>query len=87
MSGSWPMSTRKYYSSIWHLWGKDTVGTVENPWESGVSVASKSRILELRAALYEIRRLIEADAPKSEISERITRELAHREWSIVDGEH
>lgn len=80
------MSTRKYYSSIWHLWGKDAVGAVENPWEAGVSRESESRILQLRAALWEIRRLIQEGTDRKEICERITHELEYREWSIVDDE-
>jgi hypothetical protein len=85
MSSTWPLSTRKYYSSIWHLWGKDAVGEMANPWESRVPESCESRILSLRATLYEIRRLIEADTEKSEICQRITNELEHSEWSVVNG--
>jgi hypothetical protein len=50
----------------------------------GISVTGESRILQLRATLWEVRRLIQAGAEKQVILDQISKELKNREWSIVD---
>lgn len=49
-------------------------------------VACEARILELRATLWEVRRLIAVGAGPHEVMARITRELETVEMELIDGE-
>jgi hypothetical protein len=55
-----------------------------NPWEDRLSSKGKSRILSLRAALFEVRRMLEAGTEAGTVCDYITSELQFREWTIID---